>query len=177
VEPLLQDATTARQELKPRLKSEDYYLSELAGTFCDPIIAYPGGWGDMIPDWLKQTIIMERLLMNMAAVSGKEPTGTDAEACAYLMTASLDFPFDHDWTQIYLYVAGRVCSKAGKEVPSDIKVESLNNEQMHDLNRLKAWIYRTRVHARQERDRAERRQRKEAAATEHEIEQPALFQF
>ncbi|MFC1871040.1 hypothetical protein ACFLYF_01365 [Chloroflexota bacterium] len=31
--------------------------------------------------------------------------GTDAEVCAYLYTAGLSAPMDHDWSQIYLYVA------------------------------------------------------------------------
>ncbi len=45
--------------------------------------------------------------MNMKALKGEEMTGTDAEACAYLMTLSLTQPMDSDWTQIYLYVASQ----------------------------------------------------------------------
>jgi hypothetical protein len=50
---------------------------------------------------------------------------------------------DHDWSQIYLYVAGKTYKRWNKgEIPNDIRVESLNNQQMADLNRLKGWIYR-----------------------------------
>jgi hypothetical protein len=77
-------------------------VDDLVGTLIDPIIVYPGGWGDSLPEWLKTSITLERLEMNMRALKGEEPTGTNAEACAYLMTVSLTQPIDSDWTQIYL---------------------------------------------------------------------------
>ncbi|GAJ18593.1 unnamed protein product, partial [marine sediment metagenome] len=40
------------------------------------------------PEWLKTAITLERLVMNMKALKGELPTGTDAEACAYMMTAA-----------------------------------------------------------------------------------------
>ncbi len=71
-------------------------ISDIVGVFTDPIIVFPGGWGDSLPDWLKTTITLERLGMNMKTLKGEEMTGTDAEACAYLYTASLTQPMDHD---------------------------------------------------------------------------------
>lgn len=140
-------------------------ISEIVGVFTDSIIVFPGGWGDTLPEWIKQTITLERLEMNMRALKGEEPTGTDAEACAYLYTASLTQPMDRDWTQIYLYIATKTYEKwrtkdSGMEMPTDIRVDSLTDDQMADLNRLKDWIYKRRVQARLERDRAERRQKK-----------------
>ena len=157
-------------------------ISEIVGCLTDPIVVFPGGWGDAIPDWLKSAITMERMIGDMKAMKGEEPAGTDAEACAYLMTASLTFPFDHDWTKIYLYIAGKTYSRwrtkeSGVEMPEDIRVESLNDEQMRDLNRLKAWIYEKRKTARLDRDRAERRQKREEEAAATEAAQPALFDF
>ena len=157
-------------------------ISDIVGALTDPIIVFPGGWGDTLPDWLKTSITLERLAMNMESVKGEEMTGTDSEACAYLMTASLTQPLDHDWAQIYLYIAGKVYTgwrskDSGVEVPEDIRVESITDDQMRDLNRLKEWIYRTRTRARQEKDRAERRQRREEEAARRKVEQPALFKF
>ena len=85
--------------------------------------------------------------MNVRALKGELPTGTDTEACAYLNTASLTQPMDHDWTQIYLYIAAKVYGKwrtkeSGVTMPDDIRVESINDDQMRDLNRLKAWLYK-----------------------------------
>jgi len=153
-------------------------ISEIVGVFTDPILVFPGGWGDTLPDWLKNAITMERLAMNMKALKGEEMTGTDAEACAYLYTASLTAPMDSDWTQIYLYIAGKAYQRHKQgELPEDIRVESLRDDQVRDLDRLKDWIYRQRTRIRLERDRAERRQQREEAAAERKIEQPALFEF
>ena len=59
----------------------------------------------------------------------------------------------------------------------DIAVDSINDYQIGELNRLKSWLYHQRVKARQEKDRAERRQEKEEAEAQREEEQPALFEF
>ncbi|MDP2918737.1 MAG: hypothetical protein Q8O43_00760 [Dehalococcoidia bacterium] len=153
-------------------------IEEIVGVFTDPILVFPGGWGDTLPERLKQAITMERLMMNVEALKTGKMSGTDAEACAYLMTVSLTQPIDSDWTQIYLYIATRVYRRQGwGSMPSDIAVDKLDDEQMRDLNRLKDWIYRTRTTVRLERDRAERRQKREEEAATREVEQPALFEF
>ena len=153
-------------------------ISDIVGALTDPILVFPGGWGDTLPEWLKHAITLERLTMNMKALKGEAMTGTDAEACAYLMTVSLTQPIDSDWTQIYLYVATQTYRKWGKnEMPSDIAVDRLDDEQMRDLNRLKDWLYHQRTRVRQERERAERRQNKEEEAARSKAEQPVLFQF
>ena len=161
-------------------------ISEIVGALFDPIIVYPGGWGDTLPEWLKTSITLERLAMNMKALKGEEMTGTNAEAVAYLMTASLTFPIDRDWAQIYFYVATQTYRRWGKgEMPKDIAVDELETEQMRDLERLKGWIYRTRSRIRVDRERAERNktkskryraERQEKAASQG-ILQPSLFDF
>jgi hypothetical protein len=159
-------------------KNVDLMVDDLVGTLTDPIIVYPGGWGDTLPEWLKNAIVLERLTENMKETKGAQPTGTDAEACAYLNTASLTVPMDNDWSQIYLYVAGKSYRRWHKsELPDDIRVDSLNNEQLSDLNRLKEWLYRQRTTARQEMDRTERRQQKEEEVDKRKAEQPTLFEF
>jgi hypothetical protein len=153
-------------------------ISDIVGCLTDPIVVFPGGWGDTIPDWLKTAITLERMIGDMKAMKGEEPAGTDAEACAYLMTVSLTQPMDSDWTQIYLYVASQSYKRWEKgEMPADIVVDSLSEYQMKELNRLKAWIYRQRVKTRLERDREERREEREEAEAQREAEQPALFTF
>jgi len=153
-------------------------ISDIVGVFTDPILVFPGGWGDTLPEWLKNAITLERLEINMRALKGEEMTGTDAEACAYLYTASLTQPMDSDWTQIYLYIAGKTYTRWKKtEMPEDIRVESLRDDQVVDLNRLKSWIYQQRIKVRLEHDRAERRQKREEEATMRKEAQPALFEF
>jgi hypothetical protein len=158
--------------------SIDKGISDLVGVFTDPILVFPGGWDDTLPEWLKGAITMERMMENMKSLKGEEMTGTDAEACAYLMTVSLTQPMDSDWSQIYLYVAGKTYKRWGKsELPSDIAVDSINENQMSKLNHLKAWLYRQRTKIRLERERDERREKKVQAEAERKAERPALFEF
>jgi hypothetical protein len=153
-------------------------ISDLVGCLADPIIVFPGGWGDTLPEWLKNAITLERLVVNMRALRGEEVTGTDAECCAYLFTAALTQPMDHDWGQIYLYIATQTYRRWGKnEMPGDIAVDSLNDEQVRELNRLKEWLYQKRTQARLDKDRAERRQKREEEAVKIKAEQPTLFEF
>ncbi len=158
--------------------SIDKGISEIAGVFTGPILVFPGGWGDTLPEWLKGAITLERLEMNMKALKGAEMTGIDAEACAYLYTVSLTQPMDHDWGQVYLYVATKTYKRWGKnEMPTDIAVDSISDHQMSELNRLKEWLYCQRSKVRLDRERAERRQRKEKETARKKAEQPALFEF
>ncbi len=153
-------------------------ITDIVGCLTDPIIVFPGGWGDTLPDWLKTAITLERMMEDMKALKGEEPTGTNAEACAYLMTLSLTQPMGSDWTQIYLYIAGQSYKRWNKgEMPADIAVDSISDYQIGELNRLKSWLYHQRVEARQEKDRAERRQEKEEAEIQKKAERPVLFQF
>jgi len=177
-ELFIDELKAATPKAKIKQKSGEHHISGLVGALADPIIVFPGGWGDTIPDWLKNAITLERLEVNMRELKGEEPTGTDAEACAYLYTAALTQPLDRDWGEIYLYVATRVYSRWGKsEMPQDIRVESMRDDQKADLNRLKRWLYQQRTKARIERDRTERRQKAEAAKAELEVMQPLMFDF
>ena len=157
-------------EIKPPEKrfNLDRAIEDLAGVFTDPIIAYPSPWMDTIPQWLKEQITLDRLIEQMKAARGQEPTGTDSEALAYLYPASLEAPLDHDWTEIYLYLGARVCGAHGKTVPDDINVRTLNRQQDEDLRRLKAWIYEKR---RQHRKMKASDIRKERLANEREEKQ------
>ena len=159
-------------------KTVEQGISDIVGCLTDPVVVFPGGWGDTIPQWLKTAITLERMIGDMKSMKREEPTGTDAEACAYLMTLSLTQPMDSDWTQIYLYVATQTYKRWEKgEMPADIATDSISDYQMGELNRLKAWLYRQRIKYRKEKDRAERREKRAEAEAQREEEQPALFQF
>jgi len=165
-------------------RKTERWIDDIVGALFDPIIVMPGGWGDDLPEWLRTRVTLERLGENIVALrEGRELTATDAEAACYLFTASLTAPMDHDWTQIYLYVAGGEMKGEKKlEMPEDIKVESLTESQWRDLKQLKDWIYQQRVKHRKEKQRGERReqhQAKEEAEAEKELEtravQPSFF--
>lgn len=149
-------------------------ISELVRALTDPIIAWPSPWIDTIPDRLKDRVPTERLIMCMRAQTGETPTATDVEALIYMYPRTLEAPLDRDWVDIYLYLGTKVF---GKETPEDIRRDTLDGQQMKDLNHLKAWIYERRIAARLDRDRAGRRQEKEDAVERKKQEQPALFEF
>jgi len=46
-----------------RAKTVEKGISEIVGVFTDPILVFPGGWGDTLPEWLKNAITLERLVM------------------------------------------------------------------------------------------------------------------
>ena len=81
-----------------------------------------------------------------------------------------------NWSQIYLYVAGKTYKRWHKgELPEDIRVDSLSDQQAADLKRLKEWLYERRSAARQDAERTEKRQHKEDEIAKRKEEQPALF--
>ena len=51
----------------------DRQISELLGALTDPIIVMPGGWGDSLPDWIKEAVTIERLIANAKQLKGEEP--------------------------------------------------------------------------------------------------------
>lgn len=156
-------------------------ISELVGALFDPIIVWPSPWQADLPEWIFGEIKMQRLIQLMIARKDESQRGmaTDAEALAYMFPLTLERPIDRDWTEIYLYLGTRVMgsktSGKNREFPQDIRKDSLTDEQMQDLNRLKRWIYSRRIEARRERDKSERRQRREEEAVERKALQPSLF--
>lgn len=141
-------------------RTDAAWIDDLVGAIYDPIIVMPGGWGETLPKWLKDQVTLERLLENMIALREKrELKATDAECACYLYTANLEAPLDHDWTQIYLYVAGKaIRAKPGfkGEMDKDINVESITDYQQYQLDHMKRWIYDQRVKHRRSRNREER---------------------
>lgn len=147
-------------------KKVDGWIDDLVGAICDPIIVMPGGWGDTLPDWMKTSVHLERLVENMLATKeDRAVTATDAEAACYLYTASLTHPIGGDMTQVYLYVAGEAMKAEAKggELPEEIRVDALTDEQWRQLKLLKDWIYRQRADERKRRRSGERREAKGVA--------------
>lgn len=158
-------------------KQDEKWISDLIGALTDPIITWPSPWMADIPDRLKARVPIERLIMCMRAQKGETPTATDVEALIYMFPRTLEAPIGRDWTDIYVYLGNKVCSAMGQEIPEDIRRATLDDQQMRDLNELKAWIYEKRIAARLNGDRAGRRERKEEEVERKKQEQPSLFEF
>jgi hypothetical protein len=156
----------------------DGWIDDLVGALFDPIIVYPSGWQDTLPDWIKPQITLERLIMNMRVLKeGGVPVG-DTEALAYIYPRTMEAPMTEQWYHIYMYVFNQAMKFKKIEVPEDLKSEKLSDYDMQELNHLKNWIYQQRVKHRKEKARGERRQAKEKAEAK-ELEtvpvQPSFF--
>ena len=154
------------------------WIDDLVGALCDPIIVYPSGWQDTLPDWVKPQITLERLIMNAKVIKeGGVPVG-DTEALAYIYPRTMEAPMSEQWYRIYMYVFNQAMKFKKTEVPEDLKSEKLSDYDMQELNQLKRWIYERRVKHRKEKQRGERRQAKEEAKAK-ELEtravQPSFF--
>ena len=137
---------------------------------------------NLVPKLLIPAVIVALLILPSCTAGTPEISSyTIADSIGdygYPYAAALTQPMDHDWGQIYLYIATQTYRRWGKnEMPADIAVDSLNDYQLAELKRFKDWLYQQRTKIRLERDRAERRQRKEEGAAKRKTEQPALFEF
>ena len=73
-------------------------IEDLAAALTDPIIVFDPSWADVLPDWLKAEVKLQRLAQLM---KGEEGIATDAEAPAYVSNASLAVPLASAWVEIY----------------------------------------------------------------------------
>ena len=133
-------------------------IDALVGALTDPIVVFDPAWADVLPDWLKGEIKMQRLAQLM---KGEEGIATDAEALAYVSNASLSHPIASEWVEIYQHLLTLVM---GEKVPDELRQDSLDDYKMGLLKDLKEWIWRQRVKAREERGRVERQKTREEAA-------------
>lgn len=130
----------------------DWEIVDMLRAITDPILTMKPEWG--VPEWLREQIRTDRMIQNLKATKeGKRPDmATDSEAFAYLMTASLEYPLDSDWTAIYLWlgwkIAGKKMEKAFGKPP-----EILTDYQQRLLEDLKRWIWSERLKVRKERKR------------------------
>jgi hypothetical protein len=152
-------------------------IDNFVGCLTDPIIYHKGQNGSP-PDFIREAIKISRLLENMAAnKENRQPTGTDAECSWYLSTASLEAPFNEQWTRIYGYCFTKTREICNQDVPEDLRVDTLDNYDMGYLKDLKEWIYKVRSENRMAAASKARHVKREEKANETITLQPAMFEF
>lgn len=117
-------------------------IQEIMGIFKDPVVLYPGGWEDTLPPALWEMIRMQRFIQQMKAKGKKIEEATDAEAMAYLHTASLVAPMGSEWTNIYLWLGKDLLPKGEAEQYAPKKLTSDEARMLADFKR---WIYRKKT--------------------------------
>ncbi len=150
------------------MKEDAKWIGDLVGALCDPIIVYPSGWQDTLPDWIKPQITMERLIMNIKVIKeGGVPVG-DTEALAYIYPRTMEAPMNEQWFRIYMYVFNQAMKFKKTEVPEDLKSDELSQYDMQELEQLKRFIYDRRVKARKDKARLEKGEKAEKEKEEIE---------
>ena len=109
------------------------------------LVVADAAWAETIPDWLRKEVEFERLASNLMGLRGKkiEEVG-DAEACVHLYTANLRVKLDYNMAQIYLYLCSKLLEKRGSDMPDDVAVHHLTEDQQRKLDELKRELYRKR---------------------------------
>lgn len=111
------------------------------------LVVGDSSWAESLPDWLLDEIKAERMILGLVSIAGtltnSEKVG-DAEAIAYLMTASQRAPLPHNLTEIYLYLTTKVMKHRGTIIPDDIRKTELSRDQERKLQELKYMIYSKR---------------------------------
>ena len=131
-------------------------IDEIVGMLLDPIIVWPGYEG-AVPSKLKEDITLHRLLQGM---QGENGVASWPEVCAYLMTASLDHPFNREWVEIYEYAFAQYMGRdKALETLKYLKTE-LDTQQEYELRRFREWLWRTRRKRRLDQRRATARKEK-----------------
>ncbi|GAI96932.1 unnamed protein product, partial [marine sediment metagenome] len=65
MDPMLDFKSLPREETKKATRfSLDKGIDNLVGALCDPIIVHQGSWAtpDMIPEWLRTQITLDRMI-------------------------------------------------------------------------------------------------------------------
>ncbi|KKN28613.1 hypothetical protein LCGC14_0852580 [marine sediment metagenome] len=110
-----------------------------------PIIVANTQWD--LPENLIKYVQEERMingLIDIAKTLSPEESVGYAEVVAYLNPATNQAPLRSDVTEIYLYCVTQLMKGKKIEVPKDIAVDKISDNQMEKLNDLKKWIFKQR---------------------------------
>ena len=75
-------------------------ISQIVGVFTDPIIVFPGGWGDTLPEWIKSSITLERL-NSRHCLSSKVISATEKGAGDLYISRPFFCPQSHNISDCY----------------------------------------------------------------------------
>jgi hypothetical protein len=136
------DKASQKKGKEKRIPKE---IFDLMDALTSPVIVYPSSWKDTIPQKIFDDIIIARLISLMKG----EEVATIPEVVAYIYPASLQFPLNHHWTNIYLWVCGQYMENFRKQnlKKLDLFPESLDDYEQSLLNSLRVWIYEKRRQA------------------------------
>ena len=147
--------------LKEEKKEGERKWNLLFSAFERPVVYDSMGraWVDTLPKWIKNEILLERLIQVM---KGQEGKATDAEVVAHLYTACMARALPHEWVNIYAYLVCRLMRRAKRasnidQIEKELKVRPLDDYEQQLLNRLKRNIWDSGMRASKQKRRERKR--------------------
>ena len=125
-------------------KQHENWISDLVCALKFPIITHPMG-AETIPEDLKRRIPIIRMLQLLNEPDSFREYATDEEVMVYIMTASLAFPLNHEWTQVYMKLTRKYLLAWKRTKLEDLpdflqNVINLNDYEDRLLRDMKCWI-------------------------------------
>lgn len=105
------------------------------------------GWAETVPEWLKEEVKFERLVLGLRSITNLIKEVGDAEVCLYLYTAGLREPLSHELSEVYLYLGAKLLKKRGGKISEEMKEKlerGLTIEEERQLRELKEKLYELR---------------------------------
>ena len=165
-------------EMKPRRRQQtreerenEKFGTQMMYLLTAPTVGMPK-WVDTLR-MHKQEITIQRLARQEEILETQECT--EFEAMLYISTASLQFPLDHHWTEVYMYLFRRWSPEKARA--ADIEGPDKLNQypQQEHLTRLRKWIYRTQMNHLQSQFQETDQAKVKKEAEEFREEQQRLF--
>ena len=118
-------------------KNTGKMVEKVVKALFKPIIVHPG-WKE-VPENVLRDIRIQRL---QQVLKGEEGEATDAEALAYLSSASMVAPMRSEWVRIYEYVFQRYLDWNGIPRPEFLREDiKLSKYEESELKRFRIWLW------------------------------------
>ena len=156
---VLLERITIRKKQREKAESKE----ELFWSMWERPIVYDTlgrAWVDTVPKWIKNEILLERLIQVMKGEGGK---ATDAEVVVHIYTASLSRPVSHEIVRIYCDLVCKLMERKGTKNIDELRKSvgadrPLTKYEVEELDRLKRKLWNAGIRA-SERKRRERKKR------------------
>ncbi|MDF2191378.1 hypothetical protein [Paraflavitalea sp. CAU 1676] len=141
---------------EPSKRQHDGFVFTFMDVLTAPIITHCIHWADSIPQRLRGIICSARMMTLMT----HEELASYPEVVAFMITAALEAPMSHDWTEIYIHVGCTVAQQWFNEDHWDeLKApRQLNESQNRKLIDLRRFIYNKRRQYVKDRIKAEQKE-------------------
>lgn len=138
-----------QNKLRPTRRQIDKGISNIVYCLTFPMVGHPM-WATAIPEDFRQQMPIIRMVQLMKEPDTFQEQATNEEAMAYIMTASLAFPLNSDWTDIYMYLTRKYLLTWKKtkleDLPDFLQKEiTLDDYRTSMLRRLKGWIRKKQI--------------------------------